>query len=105
MLVRRSYVVKVVPAQSAIPNVLAEVLRKAPLTPEKVSFAWRHAVGPAIDRVSAARLGDAGVLYITVTEPHWGPAVHKSSRLILERLAILLGPGVVTRLETAASKG
>lgn len=93
-----------IPAQSAIPDVLAEILRKAPLTPEKVSFAWRSAVGPAIGRVSTARLGDHGVLCVTVTEAHWGPAIAKSSTLILKRLAALLGPEIVTRLDTTASK-
>lgn len=93
-----------IPAHSLIPQVLAEVLSKAPLTPEKISFAWRSAVGPAVGRVSTVRLGDGGVLLITVTEPHWGPAIHKSSRLILDRLATLLGPDVVIRLETVASR-
>lgn len=96
---------KVIPAHSAIPNVLAEVLRKAPLTPEKVSFAWRTAVGPAIGRVSAAELGVGTVLKVTVSEPHWGPAIQKSAPMIVNRLAMLLGPGVVTRIETTASKG
>jgi len=93
-----------IPAQSAIPDVLAEILRKAPLTPEKVSFAWRAAVGPAVGRVSSVRLGDNGVLHVTVTEPHWGPAIAKSASLILKRLTALLGPDVVTRLDTRASK-
>lgn len=89
-----------IPVQSSIPRVLAEVLQKAPLTPEKVSFAWRAAVGPAIGRVSSVRLGANGVLQVTVTEPHWGPAIVKLSGLILQRLSSLLGPGIVTRLET-----
>jgi hypothetical protein len=92
-----------IPAQSVIHGVVAEMLKHAPLTPEKVSFAWRTAVGPSIGRVSSARLGDAGVLYVTVVEPHWGPAIMKSSGLILHRLSSLLGPGIVTRLETEAS--
>ena len=29
-----------------MPAVVAEVIRKAPLTDEKVAFAWRLAVGP-----------------------------------------------------------
>ena len=95
---------KVIPAHSAIPGVLAEVLRKAPLTPEKVSFAWRNAVGAAIARVSAVELGAGSVLLVTVSEPHWGPAIQKSAPMILNRLALLLGPGIVTRIETTASK-
>jgi hypothetical protein len=92
-----------IPVQSAIPDVLAEVLRKAPLTPEKVSFAWRAAVGPAVARVSSVRLGESGTLHVTVTEAHWAPAISKSSALILRKLATLLGPEIVTRLDTTAS--
>jgi hypothetical protein len=93
-----------IPARAAIPDVLAEILKKAPLTPEKVSFAWRVAVGPAVARVSTVRLGDNGILHVTVTEEHWGPAIKRSSSLILTRLSSLLGPDVVTRLDTRASK-
>lgn len=92
-----------IPAQSVLHGVVAEMLKHAPLTPEKVSFAWRTAVGPTIGRVSSVHLDDAGVLHVTVTEPHWGPAIAKSSGLILHRLASLLGPGIVTRLATRAS--
>lgn len=87
-----------IPTRSIIPQVLAEMLQKAPLTPEKVAFAWRMAVGPTIDRASTVVLDEAGALHVAVSDPHWGPAIRKSSRLILERLAGLLGPGVVTRL-------
>lgn len=93
-----------IPAHSAIPDVLAEILRKAPLTPEKVSFAWRTAVGPAVGRVSSVTLGNDGILHVTVTEEHWGPAIMRSAPLILKRLTALLGPGVVTRLDTASKK-
>ncbi len=94
-----------IPAQSAIPAVLAEILRKAPLTPDKVSFAWRVAVGPAVARVSTVRLGTDGILQVTVSEEHWGPAIAKSSTLILRRLATLLSPDLVTRIEISGSRG
>lgn len=84
-----------VPAHTAIPRVLAEVLRKAPLCPEKVDFAWRAAVGPAVARVTSVSLGGDGVLHVTAPEQHWGTEVRRSSKLILARLEGLLGAGVV----------
>ena len=44
------------PLSSALPGALAELLRAAPLSPGKVDFAWRAAVGPALERVTAVRL-------------------------------------------------
>lgn len=93
-----------IPAQAAIPGVLVEILRNAPLTPEKVSFAWRVAVGPAIDRISSVKLGDGGVLLVIISDTRWPTAIERSSPLILQRLTSLLGPGVVTRIQTAASQ-
>ena len=82
-----------------IPDVLAEVIRKAPLCPEKVSFAWRETVGPAIARASSVRHDDQGVLHVTA-DSAWRAEIRRSSRLILARLERLLGPGVVTAIAT-----
>jgi predicted nucleic acid-binding Zn ribbon protein len=88
----------VVPAHKAIPAVLAEVLKKAPLCPEKVEFAWRAAVGPAMARVTRVSLDHAGVLHVTSSEPHWATEVKRSSKLILARLETMLGADVVRKL-------
>jgi hypothetical protein len=90
----------VVPAHKVIPAVLADVLRKAPLCPEKVEFAWRAAVGPSIARVTHVSLGDDGILDVTSGEPHWTLEVKRSSKLILARLETMLGAGVVRQLHT-----
>lgn len=79
---------------------LAEVLKKAPLCPEKVEFAWRAAVGPAIARVTRVSLDSHGVLHVLSSEPHWAIAVKRSSKLILARLQAMLGAGVVRELQT-----
>ena len=44
------------PLTHAVPGALAMLLRDAPLSSGKVSFAWRAAVGPALERVTSARL-------------------------------------------------
>lgn len=77
---------------------LAELLRKAPLCPEKVEFAWRAAVGAAVARATAVRLDAEGVLHVHSREPHWTIEVRRSSKLILARLEAMLGPGVVKAL-------
>ncbi len=82
-----------------MPAVVAEVIRKAPLTPEKVAFAWRLAVGPAIDKSTTVRLADNGTLYVRAETPAWLAAVRKSTSLIQIRLADLLGEDTVKRLE------
>jgi predicted nucleic acid-binding Zn ribbon protein len=90
----------VIRADRLIPAVLAEVIRKAPLCPEKVEFAWRASVGSAMDRVTTVRLDGDGVLQVRALDAHWAREVKRSSRLILKRLEALLGPGVVRKLKT-----
>jgi predicted nucleic acid-binding Zn ribbon protein len=89
----------VIRADRVIPAVLGEVIRKAPLCPEKVSFAWRSSVGAAVDRVTSVRLGDDGVLHVRTVNAQWAREVKRSSRLILSRLAGLLGDGVVKKIK------
>ena len=45
-----------IPIQQFMPQLLADVLKKAPLTPEKVAFAWRSAVGAGMDKVTDEEL-------------------------------------------------
>ena len=45
--------------QRVLPDTLSEIVRRQPLTPAKVDFAWRTAVGPALARVSSAQLDGA----------------------------------------------
>lgn len=85
-----------------IPGVLAEVIRKAPLCPEKIAFAWRESVGPAISRVSSVQRDEHGVLRVTV-EAAWAPEIRRSSRLILGRLERLLGTGVISTIDTVTT--
>ncbi|MCA1586367.1 MAG: DUF721 domain-containing protein [Acidobacteria bacterium] len=91
-----------IPAHRILPGVVAEIIRKAPLCPEKVAFAWRTAVGPALARVTSAELRDHA-LVVTAASPHWAHEVGRATGLILARLEILLGPGVVKRIEARAT--
>ena len=77
-----------------MPDALAEILRKVPLSDSKVAFAWRSSVGPAIDRGTTVTLA-GGVLRVVPKEPAWGREVERSAVLIRARLESLLGRGVV----------
>jgi len=77
-----------------LPAGLAEALRKAPLCDEKVSLAWRMAVGPSLDHVSTVSLHD-GALLVHVDRREWQREIRRSSALIRARLDAFLGAGVV----------
>jgi len=83
-----------------LPDALAEILRKAPLTDDKVAFAWRSSVGPAIDRGTTVSLRE-GVLQVTAREAAWGREVKRSEALIRARLDSLLGRDVVRAIEVS----
>jgi hypothetical protein len=83
-----------------MPDALADVLRRAPLTPEKVAFSWRTAVGSAVDKVTAVELRD-GVLYVRARDAAWQREIGRSAALIRSRLDSLLGERVVRRIEVA----
>ena len=82
-----------------MPAVLAEVIRKAPLTDEKVAFAWRLAVGPAVGKATTVRLASNGTLYVKANAPAWNDAIGKSLGLIRSRLAHYLGETAVKNIQ------
>ena len=83
-----------------MPEALAAVLRRAPLTPEKVAFSWRTAVGPAVDKVTSVHLRD-GVLHVRARDTTWQREIERSAALIRSRLDGLLGEGVVRYIQVA----
>jgi hypothetical protein len=90
----------VIPVNRVMPDALAAVLRRAPLTPEKVAFSWRTAVGPAVDNVTAVELHN-GVLYVRARDAAWQREIERSATLIRSRLEALLGERVVRYIEVA----
>ena len=76
-------------------------MRSAPLSPGKVDFAWRMAVGPSLQRVTAVRL-EEGVLVVETASAQWSAEVRRSTSVILARLQTFLGEATVTRLEVRA---
>jgi len=89
----------VIKANQVLPGVVAEVVRKAPLTDAKVAFAWRLAVGPALDKATRVRLADDGTLYVTAESKAWLDSIRASVGMIRSRLAHYLGEDAVKRIE------
>ena len=88
----------VIKANQVMPQVVAEVIRKAPLTDEKVAFAWRLAVGPAVDKSTQVRLAEDGTLYVRAESQAWIDSIRASIGLIRSRLAHFLGDNAVKRI-------
>ena len=85
------------PLTSAVPGALAHLLRDAPLSNGKVAFAWRVAVGPAMERATALHL-EGTSLGVDVTTAQWAGEIRRSSGIILARLQTLLGKETVAEL-------
>jgi predicted nucleic acid-binding Zn ribbon protein len=85
------------PLTSALPGALTELLRGAPLSPGKVSFAWRAAVGPAVERETRVRL-ENGTLIVDAASKQWALEVRRSSSIILTRLQKFLGADAVSAI-------
>ena len=85
------------PVSQVVPSAIATLLRESPLSPGKVEFAWKTAVGPATGRVTVVRL-EAGVLFVDARTPAWAREVTRSSTVILSRMRTLLGDGVVKQI-------
>ena len=83
-----------------MPDALAAVLRRAPLTPEKVAFSWRTAVGPAVDKGTSVQW-HTGVLHVRAKDATWQREVERSAALIRSRLDSLLGERVVRYIEVS----
>ena len=87
-----------IPVQHVMPGALASIIRQAPLSPEKVAFAWRTAVGPSVDRVTTVVL-HGSTLHVHTPNPAWRREVERSAGLIRSRLESLLGEGIVRSLD------
>ena len=81
-----------------VPAALRELLRTAPLSDGKVTFAWKAAVGPALERATDVKL-EAGTLIVETAGPQWTREVKRSSGIILTRIKTLLGDSTVQRIE------
>ena len=87
-----------IPVKQLTPSVVTDLLRRQPLSPAKVGFAWRIAAGPALARAATAELREDGTIAIRTTTAAWTREVERSRGLLLARMQEMLGPDVATRL-------
>ena len=92
------------PASRLLSTVLPTLLARAPLTSDKVEFAWRTVVGSAMARATRVRLLESGTLVVRVHDPNWRREVEGAFTLILPRLEPLLGPQAVRRITLASEQ-
>lgn len=90
----------VIPVHQFLPSAVAAILEKAPLSPEKVAFAWRAAVGASVDKVTTVEL-TGHVLRVTTRDAAWQREIEHAAGLIRSRLDALLGNGVVRGLDVS----
>jgi predicted nucleic acid-binding Zn ribbon protein len=86
------------PLTNGMPGALVELLRGSPLSDGKVTFAWKAAVGPAIERVTHVKL-ERRVLLVETASAQWSKEIMRGSAMILRRLQSLLGADTVERIE------
>ena len=79
------------PAHHILPGVLAEMIRRQPLSPAKVAFAWRAAAGAAVARATRVELREDGTLIVLVGDRRWRPEIERAAGMLRPKLAALLG--------------
>jgi hypothetical protein len=94
----------VIAVGDVMPGALAQILRAAPLTPEKVAFAWRSAVGSSIEKATTIDLRD-GVLHVVARDRAWQREVERGMVTIRARLDALLGDAVVRDVSVSVPPG
>ena len=87
-----------VPVSDVLPTALAELLRRAPLTQEKVAFAWRQAAGASLDRVTMVELHN-DVLRVRARDANWKREIERALPVLRPRLETILGEKTIRRIE------
>lgn len=87
-------------APEILASILPGLLQKAPLTPEKVQFAWRAAVGPQLARATRVEWRERRIV-VSADDRRWTDEVRRAAHLILPKLRVLLGEDNVTGLAIA----
>jgi predicted nucleic acid-binding Zn ribbon protein len=86
------------PIGSVVPFAVRRLLRQGEMSQGKLEFAWRSAVGPAIERATHVRLDESGTLEVLADDAAWRKELRRSQTTILNRLKELLGPTEVKAL-------
>lgn len=79
------------PLGGILPTVLRSVLARQPMSSGKLAFAWRAAVGTAIERATRLDWRSDGVLLVQPASHEWRRELEAQRELIEARLRTWLG--------------
>lgn len=79
-------------------SVLAEMLARQPMSPGKLQFAWRAAVGAALARASTLDWREGRVV-VRMSSPEWTRELERLKPIVLERMRTILGRETVSRID------
>ena len=91
-----------IPAHTCISPVISQWLRKQPMSPAKLTFAWRTAVGETIHRASTVTLTEEGILKVWAVDQHWRREIQRATPVIIPRLRTLLHGNLIKGLAVEA---
>lgn len=79
------------PIGGILPGVLRSVLARQPMSPGKLAFAWRTAVGATIERATRVERRADGIVEVQPASRQWWRELEAQRTLIEERLRTWLG--------------
>ncbi len=86
------------PLSDLASSVLADALRRQPLSPGKVGLAWQIAAGPKLARVAQVTIvGNSATslsLVVHARDARWTVEIDRLRPALVERLTVLLGARV-----------
>ena len=91
-------------ARECVPTAVGLILRRQPLSPGKVRFAWHATVGDAMANATTVELDPDGTLRVAARTEHWRKETVRSIGVIKRRMAELLGRGTVIRVTTRSTR-
>jgi hypothetical protein len=81
-------------------SVLAEAIRRQPLSPGKVTLAWQLAAGPQLARASSVEIEASShssiTLLVRARDPRWATEIDRLRPMLADRLSSLLGTRTLT---------
>ncbi|MCC7007367.1 MAG: DUF721 domain-containing protein [Acidobacteria bacterium] len=92
------------PLDHAALGALRAILDAQPLTDAKVMFAWTIAAGPALARAATVARGEDGVVRVRPASVAWQREIQRAVPLLRSRMADLLGPDVVEKLDVVPAR-
>jgi predicted nucleic acid-binding Zn ribbon protein len=93
------------PLASVVPFAVRRLLRQGEMSQGKLDFAWKNAVGPAIERATDIRLSENGTLEVRAADSAWRRELRHSRAMILGRLQELLGSDTIRAVKIVGRTG